>query len=75
MEFYFSYLLILQKDTEDLVKPGVDPGVGVAHVHEHALPVPVVAHAGALGQVPITHQVYGLDAIVATFYSCIFIKH
>ena len=61
MEFYFSYLLILQKITEDLVKPGVDAGVSAAHAHEHvALPGPVVAHEGALGQVPVTHQVYAL---------------
>ena len=70
------YLLILQKGTKDLVKPGVDPGVSVAHAHEHAAPPgPVVAHEGALGQVPFTHQVYGLNAIVVTFYSCILIKY
>ena len=55
LEFYYLYLLILHP-TEDLVKPGV----GASHAHEHALPGPVVAHEGALGQVPVTHQVYGL---------------
>ena len=64
-EFYYLYLLILHP-AEDLVKPGV----GASHAHEHALPGPVVGH-----QVTVTHQVYGLDAIVATFYPLILIKH
>ena len=65
LEFYYLYLLILHP-AEDLVKPGV----GASHAHEHALPGPVVGH-----QVTVTHQVYGLDAIVATFYPFILIKH